>query len=109
MKINSISEIGNRVTPTIAIVPYNVSFEEIDENDCYKFAMLKTTYDDIFGCMPYVCHGFDLESIDQATYTQKEKGIIRKIDKSYTGNYIREVDTNYRLYTEPMEVAINRG
>jgi hypothetical protein len=107
MKVNSIGEIGNRVTPTIDIIPYNVSFEEIDENDCYKFAILKTTYDDLFGCMPYVCHGFDLENIDQATYTQKEKGIVRKIDRQYIINSISRIEDSRRFSNEPLAIEFD--
>jgi hypothetical protein len=107
MKVNSIGEIGNRVTPTIDIIPYNISFEAIDETDCYIFEILKTTYDDLLGYMPYVCHGFDLENIDQATYTKKEKGIVRKIDRQYIINSISRIEDSRRFSNEPLAIEFD--
>lgn len=107
MKVKSIDDIITKSTPSIYIVPYNVSFEVIDEEDYYKFAILKTTYDDLFGYMPYVCHGFDLETIDEASYTQKEKGIVRKIDRQYIINSISRIEDSRRFSNEPPPIEFD--
>jgi hypothetical protein len=108
MKIKDIDTIKPRFIPKIHTKSWNVSFKVIDEEDYYKFYVSNSIADNsLYHPRQYEYGGFSIRNIDQVTYSQDSKSVIRKIDRQYRRNRISQIECNRRFVTEPLAIEFD--
>ena len=108
MKVKSIA-IKSEFIPKIYFKSYKVSFKTIDEDDYYKFSVSKYIVDNnsLYSSKQYDYGGFSIRNIDQVTYAQDSKSVIRKIDRQYRRNRISQIECNRRFEIEPLSALLD--